>query len=393
MSIHSPAAILSGKALACLVAVLATGCAKPYLPPLVEPNASPPQEKRFDGALELLSRHSALHVLWIHGMCPHTKEDWAEPRVQALARRLGDAAPQTPDAKPIGSFVYRYELRYQDKPITLDMVVWSELIAERRAGLCFDSRPADNGVSHQACGDEAKYPHPRATINDMLKSDLMNACLADALIYVGADGRSVRDSIRPDVEAALASSPDGANPAVLLVSESLGSKVMFDVLQAIMGNTPESSKSKAQAALDNTRQLMMFANQIPILDLTGPARMHFEALEAPAGEDTGSGLLGFVGKLKASRGPQPEAAGIDRLKVIAFSDPNDVLSYKLPLDYFPPSWNTDVVNVLPSNDYVWFGVFENPLNAHRNYGKTDAVMDMFLCGDKPDAACLPRARR
>jgi len=376
-----------------LIAVLAAGCAKPYLPPLVEPKTSSPQEKRFEGALELLSKHSALHVLWIHGMCPHSKEDWAEPRVNALAKRLTGAAMPTPVAKSIGDFVYRYELRYQDKPITLDMVVWSKLIAERRAGLCFDSRPADHGVSHQACGNQAKYPHPRATLNDMLKSGLMNACLADALIYVGADGRSVRDSIRPDVEAALASSPDGANPAVLLVSESLGSKVMFDVLQAIMGNAPESPESKAQTALDKTRLLMMFANQIPILDLTGPARTQLEALDAPAGEDAGSGLLGFVGKLRASRGPQLEAAAIDRLKVVAFSDPNDVLSYKLPLDYFPPSWKTDVVNVLPSNDYVWFGVFENPLNAHQNYGKTDAVMDMFLCGDKPDASCLPAARR
>lgn len=362
--------------------LLVAACAKPYIPPHFEPDAEP--GNHFDGALSLLENRSSLHVLWIHGMCPHSDESWAQPLVKKLAHRLGIKDPQAMLPKTIGSFVHRYELRYRSKPIILDMIVWSELIAQRRASLCFDSRKAKKGPAHEACGESASYPYDRATLNDQLKSSLMNACLADALIYVGDQGKSIRERIRPDIEKALgpAGSLADSDNAVLLVSESLGSKVMFDVLHEIMCENGDCRPStEVRKKLLKTRQVMMFANQIPILDLSGPESHGKDLLGSGAQQGEGSSLRAFVGALQSSTNVAlRKADGIDRLRVVAFSDPNDVLSYRLPEKYFPPHWNVDVVNVLPSNAWVWFGLIEHPAKAHLNYTETDEVMNRFLCG-------------
>jgi hypothetical protein len=376
------------------VLALALGaCAKPYLPPIIEPDT--PEAQQFDGLLPLVIQNAALHVVWIHGMCPHSKADWADVRVASLAKRLGIGAQVSSLSSPIGEFVYRYELSYEGRPITLDMVVWSELIAERRASLCFDSVKAKDGVARDACGDKAKYPHKRATLNDALKSGLMNACLADAMIYIGDQGGSIRERIRPDVEAALGSGTAAIAPAVVFVSESLGSKVLYDVLREIMHEPrPSILAQRAQATVSNTRQLVMFANQVPILDLTGPPPADVRALGAQATQGEGSGLRGFVEMLqRPDNRARRSAQGIDRLKVVAYSDPNDVLSYRLPKGYFRESDKTDAVNVLPSNDNVWFGVFENPLQAHLGYEDTDDVMKLFLCGNPPAKECLSGLKR
>ena len=77
--------------LAIVTTLLAGGCAKPYLPPTIEEPLD--SSNHFDGLLTLLEKHGAVHVLWIHGMCPHSVDDWAKPRVDALAKRLGIEDP------------------------------------------------------------------------------------------------------------------------------------------------------------------------------------------------------------------------------------------------------------------------------------------------------------
>ncbi|MES9969869.1 MAG: hypothetical protein ABW092_07515 [Candidatus Thiodiazotropha sp.] len=364
------------------------GCAKPYIPPVIEPLNS--SDQQFDGLLTLLSKHGSLHVVWIHGMCPHTKEDWAGRRVSELAERLGIELDNLPQSLAIGDFVYRYLISYKNKSIVLDMVVWSEIIEQRRRSLCFDSRHADDGVVYEACGENARYPHRRAVINNALKSGLINSCLADALIYTGAQGSEVRARLRPEIEAALSSPPDGNQTPLLFVSESLGSKIIFDTVQEIMDQSSSySSESTFAMMLANTSQIIMFANQIPILDLTEPEPDPSD-MESASVNNNSSSLRGFVSGINRLKRLKMEMTGekIERLKVIAFSDPNDVLSYRLPKGYFPDKMKTDTINIMPSNDYVWFGLLEHPLNAHKNYIYTDDVINRFLCGNPISTKCL-----
>ncbi len=362
----------------------ALGCSKPYIPPKFEPEKG---DQTFDGLLTLLKHHEKLHVVWIHGMCPHSKADWADPRVATLAKLINSDSAEVVESRSISEFVYRYELSYQSKPIILDMLVWSKLIETRRSSICFDSRQADDGLVYDACGDKADYPYDRAYANNALKSGLLNACLADALIYAGDQGRSVRDALRPSVEGALATSANDENVAVVLVSESLGSKVMFDVVQDIMQSSSKSVReTNAQKTLGRTRQLVMFANQIPILDLAGPdPSITTKARTASSSETSLQAFMRMLGTQQVRI--KTEETPLTRVKVVAFSDPNDVLSYRLPINYFPADANADVVNVLVSNDSVILGAIENPLTAHQGYINTDDVVDRFLCGNPISEEC------
>jgi hypothetical protein len=72
--------------------------------------------------------------------------------------------------------------------------------------------------------------------------------------------------------------------------------------------------------------------------------------------------------------PQPP-----KLTLVAFTDPNDLLSYRLrPDDPTVIGTGTKVVNVITSNDSTYFGQVENPLTAHEGYNKNpDALRVLF----------------
>lgn len=71
--------------------------------------------------------------------------------------------------------------------------------------------------------------------------------------------------------------------------------------------------------------------------------------------------------------------------MVAFTDPNDLLSYALhewaPLAPFP------LADVIVSNEPTLFGYVERPDTAHTGYRDNRAVMRLIACGT---AGCLSR---
>jgi hypothetical protein len=63
------------------------------------------------------------------------------------------------------------------------------------------------------------------------------------------------------------------------------------------------------------------------------------------------------------------------LSLVAFSDPNDLLSYRIrPDDTAVVGTGTAVVNVITSNADAYFDYVENPYPAHTGYNRnTDAL--------------------
>ncbi len=144
--------IISVHLLAMIVGIsvlTALGCSKPYIPPKFEPKKG---DQTFDGLLTLLDRHEKLHVVWIRGMCPHSKSDWADPRVATLAKLIESDTAEIIESESIAEFVYRYELSYQSKPIILDMLVWSKLIADARQAANADQNGGCAANQGKGCG-------------------------------------------------------------------------------------------------------------------------------------------------------------------------------------------------------------------------------------------------
>ena len=78
--------------------------------------------------------------------------------------------------------------------------------------------------------------------------------------------------------------------------------------------------------------------------------------------------------LGLEREPRP-----DRLKIAAFTDPNDLFSYELEPNRYS---DTDVINVIVSNDLTWLGYLENPLAAHEGYRENENVQKFIACGKR-----------
>ena len=82
----------------------------------------------------------------------------------------------------------------------------------------------------------------------------------------------------------------------------------------------------------------------------------------------------------------PRLDAIARLAVVAFTDPNDLLSYRLlPGRYAAP--DVAVADVLVSNARTWLGLIEDPVAAHLDYLENPAVADMIACGDPRFSGC------
>ena len=73
--------------------------------------------------------------------------------------------------------------------------------------------------------------------------------------------------------------------------------------------------------------------------------------------------------------------------VVAFSDPNDMLSYALARSPLAAAATYPIIDVIVSNDVTYFGLFELPNTAHLDYAKTEAVRRLIACGNPRSSAC------
>jgi hypothetical protein len=133
-----------------------------------------------------------------------------------------------------------------------------------------------------------------------------------------------------------------------------------------------------QDLIGHTNYVFMLANQLPLLELSevsNPLPIRRESSTA-------------VKALAEIRRRHKPAARLQRqqaplaLHLVAFSDPNDLLSY--PLDQSSVSGSTIVYsNVTVSVERsAILGVFAWPMTAHTGHDKSKLVMDLLAFGHK-----------
>jgi hypothetical protein len=67
------------------------------------------------------------------------------------------------------------------------------------------------------------------------------------------------------------------------------------------------------------------------------------------------------------------ASAQQKVQVVAFSDPSDVITFRVPR-----IGDVDVVNLYVQNATRWFGLFESPHAAHSNYARNKAVLSVMF---------------
>jgi hypothetical protein len=352
----------------------------PYDTPVVESLAGG-DAGSFDGLLTLaksLPPSSTVKVLWTHGMCTHPPT-WINDRMRRLVEAVGGIS-ETVSQRPVGTHgatLRTDRISTEGRTIEVKFLTWSPLTASYKADLAYDGATVEGGI--------------RATLNRDLKRGLVNDCLTDVVVYGGPNGNNIRQAMNESVCEALGGRFDkyecdvstGNPPAALaLVTESLGSKLLFDAVlhlwDAAVSSPDKTAVGRLSSRLAATRVMYMLANQVPLLDAAGsvaldrtlepgskPPKMHSSAGDV-------FGLLSLARRLAPATGP---------MTVVAFSDPNDLLSYRIVPEHLAEDLKAfRVVNVLVSNDSTYFGYLERPDTAHCGYPWNPHVFGMLANG-------------
>ena len=185
-----------------------------------------------------------------------------------------------------------------------------------------------------------EFPYARAFLNRELKHGLINDCMTDVVVYGGPNGAAIRLAAEEALCNALGGSyvgadcsvPHGEAPGALaFIAESLGSKLLFDAVLEVWSDA-ENGRDKAvfervAKGLAGTRMIYMMANQLPLLDVAGPAIGFVNGAPGPQRPTSGSIARDVFDLLSRLRAWTPSGAG--PMTVVAFSDPNDLLSYRV----------------------------------------------------------------
>jgi hypothetical protein len=331
-----------------------------------------------------------MKVLMVHGVGNHLP-GYSTEFLEKLAKELDLPVttraykniklvdPKDPE-KNLGNLrIHRYLDQSQTQELLFYELTWSEITAKDKEVLAYDN--------------SGEQSFRRAEVNDLLKK-FSNDTGPDPIIYLGEK--------RDDILVAFAQSfcwmisgdwsslPDDVhqvcssknvtpfyNDSYAFVSHSLGSRITIDGLQRLASIYADQENTLYYSAISNVLKnkevpIYMMSNQLPMLQLGRaiPKIVNQEdAYCKPDGQKFAERML-----LKTN--------------IIAFSDPNDLLSYALPHDFVKKYLDSRLcinvtninINVAKIYDAFGLGKLANPMDAHVGYDTDDRVVALIAKG-------------
>jgi hypothetical protein len=334
-------------------------------------------ENDFDGLNAAASRANSaggtLRILFVHGM-GHHDPGYSQPLMQGIAARLNLSNTGTSRRININKESHDYG------EVNIANYSSSEGKKVRAYELTW-SATTDALKGKQFAFDDT-FGSDRVLVNRQLKTKLINDALADPVLYIGHYRNHMQFPIMRAIEAILHDYE--SQDELAIITQSLGSYMSYDTLlkmsrgERIMGEK-EYSADVVQDLIGHTNYVFMLANQLPLLELsevTNPLPLRHAA-------DTAVKELAKIRRQNKPRARQQQQPAPFALHLVAFSDPNDLLSY--PLDKGSISGSTTVVysNVIVSVERsAILGVFAWPMTAHTGHEKSKVVMDLLAFGHK-----------
>lgn len=339
-------------------------------------------------------------VLFVHGVGDHIP-GYTTQFLEKLAKDLNLnvrsegqknislSAPLVP-GKALGNLRVTHLLNEETgKDLTFYELTWSEITRKQKELLAFDN--------------SGEYDFRRAKVNSMLKK-FSNDTGPDPIIYLGQSREAILAAFGQSV-CWMASQDYGDLPTsgthvcnglndtnidhilhdnYVFISHSLGSRIAIDGMQRIahlLANTAkyaDPSKGleiteKSIAAFQNKHiPIYMLSNQLPMLQL---------GRELPE-------VVGRRADYCDANGPNYNKRMLNQTELIAFSDPNDLLSYAIPPgfaeQYIDARLCTTVtninINVAKIMDAFGFTDLANPMQAHIGYDSDDRVVALIAKG-------------
>lgn len=265
-------------------------------------------------------------------------------------------------------------------------LVWSEIIEKEKAQIEYDN--------------SGKHSYLRAGLNDSMKL-FVNQHVPDPMIYYGKSREKIILSVNQalcwmfygdweDLKSEKRFCDSHTFPLAVgiqkddysIVTHSLGSRIIIDAMQwvaeraTLAKNDDFMNKPNVLKLLNSLRDkefsIYMLANQLPLLQL---------GREEPA-------VTNQIEEYCQETGTHWEDRLFKRLNIVAFSDPNDLLSYGIPPRFAREKMDSRIcpkitnieINVADVIDLFGIGEFANPAEAHNGYDNDEQVIKLIAYG-------------
>ncbi len=346
-----------------------------------------------------------MKVLMIHGVGDH-QPGYSTQFFEKLAKEL-DLSVTTkahknitlhdPEdlEKSLGNLrINRYLNKQRTQELMFYELTWSEITAKEKEVLAYDN--------------SGEYSFRRAEINDLMKK-FSNDTGPDPIIYLGESRIDILKSFAqsfcwmtygnwdelPKNNSSICKLPDISaiiNDHYAFISHSLGSRITIDGLQRIASELEKlaASGDSYQANIKEvfkTKEIpiYMMSNQLPMLQL---------GRKLPEVSDQQNAYCSDKGEKYSER-------MLTKTPIIAFSDPNDLLSYAIPPGFVEKYLDSRLcinvtninINVAHVYDIFGLGKLANPMDAHIGYDTDDRVVALIAKGiGSSDTAALVNDR-
>lgn len=345
--------------------------------------------KSFKGLSPFLNnKQGKMKVLMVHGVGDHLP-GYSTQFVEKLAKELDLPVMSTQyknitltsrldTSKNLGNLrINRLLSKDRSKELLFYELTWSVITAKQKEVLAYDN--------------SGEYSFRRAEVNNMMKK-FSNDTGPDPIIYLGESREDIQvsfgqsfcwmtksswDDLPDDVTQACSFNDDSAAANIQVdqyafISHSLGSRIIIDGMQRIASLLDKRDVDFSEALKTKEIPIYMMSNQLPMLQL--------------------GRKLPDVSNQKAAycqpNGEKYNQRMLAKTPIIAFSDPNDLLSYAIPHGFVEKYLDSrlciDVtninINVATILDAFGLGKFANPIDAHVGYDTDDRVVALIAKG-------------
>jgi len=334
------------------------------------------------------NQHGKMKVLMIHGVGNHLP-GYSTEFVEKLARELDlpvmasrykniGLTDRFNQGKNLGNLrISRLLNKDQHRELLFYELAWSAITAKQKDVLAYDN--------------SGEYSFRRAEVNDLMKK-FSNDTGPDPIIYLGESREDILvsfaqafcwmtksnwDKLPDDATQACSFNDDSdisnlVNDHYAFVSHSLGSRITIDGMQRIASFINNRDADFRDAVKLKEIPIYMLSNQLPMLQL---------GLKLPEVSNQQAAYCRPEGAKYAGR-------ILTKMSLVAFSDPNDLLSYAIPHGFVDKYLDSrlciDVtninINVAKIFDAFGLGKLANPLDAHVGYDKDDRVVALIAKG-------------
>jgi hypothetical protein len=283
--------------------------------------------------------------------------------------------------------VSRHFNKDSKKELIFYELTWSAIIESEKNQIEYDN--------------SEKYAHNRADLNNSMKL-FINSHVPDPMIYYGDSRQKIILSVAQslcwmfygDWHDLNQTKENYCNNRDLplhhgirkddysIVTHSLGSRIIIDSLQWVSEQVANAKKEDLteypnvvrmlDAFRDEEISIYMLANQLPLLQL---------GREKPK-------VTNQIKEYCQESGTHWDDRLFKQLNIVAFSDPNDLLSYGIPPKFAREKMDSRIcpkitnieINVTDVTSLFGIGEFANPANAHNGYDNDEQVIKLIAHG-------------